>query len=226
MTARLTDVFEPSIRSGINKIYTSMPCRVDTVTYTDSGIFLSVTGLTQLTLPSGYVVDSPTIENVPVLLPSAGGAVISLPVAVNDTVLVNFTMRTLEDWLNGDGRAVATTPNISHSINNATAILGLYAKKDPRNPYKDLTKDAVEIRYKNTSIKLTGDDITISSSGKVHIDSDDIQLSEGTEKAVLGESLKTWLNAHTHPVVSLGSPTSTPTVPATDLILSSKTTLE
>lgn len=235
----MTDYINAENSKQTARIYTSLPCRVLETRFTDSGVFLKVKPETLLTLEDGYTLPAPVIENVPVLFPSAGGAVISLPVSVGDTVLCNFTMRTLENWLNGGGKPTSTTPNINHSISNAVAILGLYAKEDTRNPYKGVKDEQVEIRYKGIKIILKDGEVTIESDDKVVVNAQTVELAGDTQSAVLGDTLNTWLaqikdvfDNHQHTYISAaGTPTPTtmlptpPTFPTVPDILSDKVKL-
>ena len=83
-----------------------------------------------------------------------------------------------------------------------------------------LNADEIDIKHKN------GTGVVMDSSGGVTIFSDNIKLSSDatTQKAVLGDLLKTWLDTHTH-TGNLGYPTSQPNTPLPDSTLSKKITL-
>lgn len=80
----------------------------------------------------------------------------------------------------------------------------------------------IEIESKNdlniktsgkTTIDSTGD-ITINSSGKIEMTSTGVvNINGSSEPLIKGNAFETLYNAHTHPVVSVGSPTGAPVVP-------------
>jgi uncharacterized protein involved in type VI secretion and phage assembly len=87
----------------------------------------------------------------------------------------------------------------------------------------------------NKEIRITtaeGGNVTVTATGeiklsakKVTVEADSIDLGGGaTQRAVLGDLVKTAFDSHTHPTPQ--GPSSVPTVPLPDGVLSSKVTVE
>jgi len=82
--------------------------------------------------------------------------------------------------------------------------------------FEDPKRSQQKIKYKNKSLDIGVDNIKLSGD-QLEILSKQIKMLAGTEAFVLGTaldsflgSLMTWLSAHTHNAISLGSPTSPP----------------
>lgn len=71
--------------------------------------------------------DMPLIQNIPVIHPSAGKAMISFPVQVGDIVALMFCSKDIDNFTMGDGSGTQEpSSTTSHSYNDCYAILGLY----------------------------------------------------------------------------------------------------
>lgn len=84
----------------------------------------------------------PIINNVPVMHPRSGTAMIRLPIAKGDLVTLVFSDRSIEQWVQGAGEAKYTDDTRQHHLSDAYAIPGGYPKgkqKTAANP------DALEI---------------------------------------------------------------------------------
>lgn len=102
----------------------------------------------------------PIIEDVPVLWPRTADFIIHAPLAKGDGVLLLFSDRSLEGFLNANsGRTVDAPDNRKHSLSDAIAIPGLYGFKNV-NPSSGFNQ--VEIIYKDAAI-------VIEENGRVDI---------------------------------------------------------
>lgn len=83
----------------------------------------------------GKLLDYPMLTDVPVLFPRGSKAIILLPIAVGDTVLLCFNDRDMDTWWSSG--AVASPPNSSrmHSLSDAIAIPGLNSAANPINDW-------------------------------------------------------------------------------------------
>lgn len=75
----------------------------------------------------------PVVPNCPVQFPTAGGFVITFPVAVGDTGLLVFSQASLDRWQSGDGSEVSD-PGFDHrhNITDGIFIPGVRAAGAPR----------------------------------------------------------------------------------------------
>lgn len=73
----------------------------------------------------GELADSPMIYKVPVAFPRAGESFIAMPIKKGHTVLLVFSDRSMEKWLNS-GTSVDPEDTRAHHISDAIAIPGCY----------------------------------------------------------------------------------------------------
>ena len=151
------------------------------------------------------------IYNVPIIMLGGGGSLISVPVSVDDTVLLVFSMKDIASWKKGDGAYKVAETTRLHNINDAIAIPGLYTNNNTLAP----DSDDVVIKYKSSEVRLKKSDEVVIKSPKVIVDhTDAIELGKGAASpVVLGDLFKTWLVAHTH---GTGTGPSSPPIQAFD----------
>ena len=114
-------------------------------------------------MSDGVSLTSPTLYNVPIVFPSAGGGLLSFPVEAGDTVKLEFSMLNIESWLDGDGESVVAPTRRTHDINDAIATVGLYTKTSHLNP----NPDDVELKFKGNTILLRQNgDVEIETASK------------------------------------------------------------
>ena len=136
----------------------------------------------------------PVIPRVPVVFPGANGFRVTFPIAVGDTVLLVFSDRSLDVWLD-QGRVVDPNDPRTHSLADAIAIPGLRSYK---SPLLDAPTDAMSI----------GSD---TSGAVIEIDDSEIRAG-GTEKLSLRDELndlRDFVYDHVHPTPSGASSAAT-----------------
>jgi hypothetical protein len=115
----------------------------------------------------GVTIPPPIIENVPVVFPRAGGASLTMPVNIGDTVLALFADRNIENWLNGGGIQEPKARGM-HSLNDAIAIAGLIpfvAGSLAEN------NEDVLLTYQNAKVRLKqSGEVQVQSNVQVLID--------------------------------------------------------
>ena len=189
------------INDTLDWTYTSLPASV--ITYDEKTQTATVQPLINYTWEDGVVHEDPPIEDVPIIFPSAGGGMISFPVAVGDTVLLQFCMRAIGDWVEGDGSASTPLENRTHELSDAVAIPGLYPKRNTLEPDPD-----------NVEIKFKGNKITLKTNGDVVIEAGKIELGAGaSESVILGDAFKAIFDTHVHGAA--GTPPVVPLPPST-----------
>jgi hypothetical protein len=112
--------------------------------------------------------DYPVISSVPIIMPSSGGAYITMPVQVGDSCIVFFADKDISNWLNGLSNQKPETKRI-HSLSDAVAIMGLhqFTKPIPIENNVDLN-----IHHANTTIKIKENgDVEINSKNHIKLTS-------------------------------------------------------
>jgi hypothetical protein len=159
------DIFVRLFNHNLNSsIYTSIPAGVVSVSTFEAEQTVDVKPLINKTYDDGVILALPNILAVPVVFPSAGGGALTFPISVGDTVLLVFSMRSMDEWLEGEGFSVTPVDLRTHYLNDAVAIPGLYTKKSHLKPN---TTD-VELKFKEQSIRLaaSGDMVLSQANGK------------------------------------------------------------
>jgi len=176
----------------------------------------------------GEVVILPIIHNVPVIHPSSGGASITFPVNIGDTVLLVFSERSLEEWLNVGGEVSPDDPrqndltdaiahlglnpfSVASSAENNTDLLIKYdGSKIKLKPSGVIDINATEANITANNVNITGDvDVTgdVTISGK--LTAENVEATSGLvgQTALIGGKD---FATHTHPGVTSGTGTTGP----------------
>jgi hypothetical protein len=209
-TPNIYEVVKAGLDSALTELHTAMP-----------GIVRKYDAATQLAdvqpsiqrrfrKPDGTegTRDFPVIVNVPVAFPRAGGFFLSFPVAVGDFVLLVFSERSIDQWLEKGGiqDPIVTT---LHDLSDAIAIPGVYPKggklASAHAQHMVLGPDsasAPRAYFKTNEIALGGESpsefVALATLVKTELD-----------------KIHTWALVHMHPTAAPGVPSPpTPTVPA------------
>ena len=142
----------------------------------------------------GESVKFPYLQDVPVVLPSGGGASITFPVAVGDTVLVVFCKQSIARFLAGNIEPHDTEDRMLFGNNNAVCFPSLYPERNTVKPHPD----NFELKFKDfiisvdpdsnilikTSSNLTvevGGDLNATVTGSANITADGITLNSSSD---------------------------------------------
>jgi hypothetical protein len=111
----------------------------------------------------GVILELPPILDVPVQFPSAGGGIMSFPIKKGDTVLLVFSMHSLDEWMEGkaaDTGSITPADRRMYNLNDAIAIPGVYTKHTNLSP--NITD--TELKFNELSIKLEeAGDVSVSN---------------------------------------------------------------
>ena len=127
-------------------------------------------------------VDLPVVEEVPIMIPSAGGFAVTLPIKSGDPCVLMFADRDIENFLisgkpenPGKAQGEETTAPRSHHLTDAICFPGIIA--DPQ-VLPDYALDAIEMRDApgENKIRLTSSGIEILTSGKLKIDASGVEV--------------------------------------------------
>lgn len=199
------------IESRMLDIHTSFPAKV--VRYDKSKQQADVQPCLKQAFKDGTTIAMPVINNVPVMHPRAGDAIIHLPVAVGSIVTVIIGERSLDRW-KSQGGMVDPGDFRKHDLSDAMAYPGGYPFSDPAT-VTDGT--AVEIHYQ-------GSVLAINSNGTITLKGSTINLSDynPSDFVALASKVLTELNAivsshntHFHTSAAPGNPTTPPVTPMT-----------
>lgn len=149
--------------------------------------------------------DSDLIGEVPVATLQSSDYFLRVPLKKGDVVVVLFASRSIDGVMHGDPDQDGDR---THDINDAIIVGGINLFADPlptANP-----DDLVMGKKDGTSRVIIGKDgdVTVEASGKIY-------LGDGAGHPLpLGDSLKAWLDGHTHTAPADGGATSAPTSPS------------
>lgn len=210
----LGDVIRHVTETRLRDVHTALPGRVEK--YDPSTGKADVKPLVKRMFSDGTEQELPVVPNVPVLWPRTANAILHLPLAKGDGVLLVCSEKPLDLWLSSKmGRVVSPKDRRVFSLTDAVAIPGLWPFTEKTNVDDD---SAVELRHKRTVI-------TIRENGEVEINAgnNDVYIVGGNVllgaqgdvmKRLINETLVTLFNSHTHSGVTSGSAvTGVPTVP-------------
>lgn len=187
-------------------IYTNIPAIVVGISKFESEQVVDVQPCISRVYTDGVVIEPPVIRDAPVVFPSGGGGLMSFPIKAGDNVLVCFSMRSLDEWIEGSGSLATPQATRYCSMNDAIAIPCLYTKSSNLTP----NKDDVEIKFNDLSFKLElGGDISLANpsySLKLKANGD-VLHSSGAKITAAGDFVSATgisLNSHVHGGVQTG----------------------
>lgn len=185
-------------------------------------VVIAAKELFQLNLPAGssgitmrtVSANLPILQDVPIVIPSAGGWSLTLPIAIDDECLVVLCDTALDAWLQSGGIDNEPFSLRRHDLSDGVAIFGLRSKPRALAEYStisaqlrsddgsviiDLASDGVTVTSPAVTVNCSGDatisaasvdiecsgDASISASGKVQITANEVDVT-GSSKVQLG----------------------------------------
>jgi hypothetical protein len=236
----LVDIILSHIQSNNKRLYTSLPAVVDKF-YPDTNS-IDATILVSDTIGIDNIIASGKVVNVPVQFPSGGSFKQGWKLVKGDNVLLNFTMRSLDEYHNSKGKKpLKMSRKRYHNVSDCFATVGAFPKEAPviSSKYAGQTfledkGTAIVFNENGTGLEIISDkDVVINTTGDVRIKGNlivegDITATGGNIEATIvmndlipvGGSVvantllplpaRVPLETHTHPVISIGSPTGVP----------------
>ena len=195
------------IAAELADVHTCLPGVI--VSY--DGQFAAVRPALDKQLANGEILAAPQIARVPVCWPcgdvSGGQALISVPLRAGDNVLLHFSERALDDWLNGTDGAPGDPRQFDLSDAFATPMM-----RPGTVPAADL--DSLTLRYGAGALRISLEG-RISIVAPAGFDIDSPLTSTTGNMNILGTTVGAGvnLNTHTHTGVDTGPGTSGPPVP-------------
>lgn len=175
-----------AMEGQLSSLWTAMPAIVQKVDYTKRTCEVQPTiqGRVQDSNGEFQFVNLPLLVDVPIVMPSAGGFTLSLPIKSGDEVLIIFASRCIDSWWQSGGVGQPMELRM-HDLSDGFAIPGprslptstpLHSTnarltKDDGSVYVELTENKVNIKAP-TEIKVEAPLVTVQSA--------DIQLKGNT----------------------------------------------
>lgn len=156
-------------------ISTAIPAVIISMPRFSSQQVVSVRPLINRVFEDGTDITCADVYDVPVAFPTGGGGIMTFPLVVGDTVLLVYSMRSLDEWMDSDGSTQTPIDNRHFHRTDAIAIPGIYTRSTSLAP----SPTDVEIKFKNMNIIMQPDDtltlksnassITLAPSGDINI---------------------------------------------------------
>jgi hypothetical protein len=182
----ISDTIDKRILRELSNVYTATPGRIES--YNPRMRKASVKPMIRKKFNNGEILELPVVDNVPVQFPMGTDAGLRFPLKRNDTCLLVFGMRSLDEWLTRGG---IITPDDSRKfdLSDAICIPGLF-------PFSKL------------QLQNNDDCYLFNDSGKIVIN-DDGKIALGNDKAELLEIIDKLLDALTSAICVPGGSLST-----------------
>lgn len=155
----------------LSSVWTALPGIIQKVDYEKRTCEVqpSIQGRTQNSDGSYQFVNLPLLVDVPIVMPSAGGFTLSLPIKADDEVLVVFASRCIDSWWQSGGVGIPMEHRM-HDLSDGFAIPGprSQAKTTPLHATNArLTSDdgATYVELTPTTIKMKA--VTITAEGNL-----------------------------------------------------------
>lgn len=201
----LQELLNASFTSGMNNVYTAIPCIVVSVD-DPAGQIVSIQPTVNQRLKDGTVRERTVIRGVPVAYLTSDKSGMTFPLNAGVTTgMAIFSMRSMETWKSGNGKPV--TPNNFAKFDKSDAVFypGLTPPGTaPNNPAKhffthstdDLvvfhnlgTANEIELRLRadgsfvlNTNdkpVEVNGSDITVNASNTITLNAPQMAIDVG-----------------------------------------------
>lgn len=192
----LADVIRAFVREGAADLHVSIPAKVVRVDLAKGQ--LDAKPLVKDVF-EGQAVSVPVITNVPIMWPGAGGFRLTFPLAVEDVVLLVFSDRSLDLWLEKGGEVDPGDPR-RHALSDAIAIPGLRSFSSPWSG-------------------AAADGVTLGKDGGTF---QPAALGQDVRDEL--DDLRSKFASHTHPVPAAGLVSASPGSPVTGAAVASATT--
>jgi hypothetical protein len=155
-------------------------------------------------IPTDEPLASPQIVEVPVVWPSSGGgkASFTMPLQPGDGMLLNFSQRSMENWL--DGKMDTVDDPRQHDLSDCVAIPGCAPGGIVAH-----NKDVV-LKFNASEVRITPEDtITIgNANGNITIDKDGNMTLKAQTIHIDTPPKKFQLEIHVHMNVATGTANS------------------
>jgi len=146
----------------LSNLWTAMPGIVKAVDFSTMTLSVQPAIQGEVTDENGQVtfVNLPLLIFVPIVFPSAGGFTLTLPIQINDEVLVVWASRCIDAWWQSGGIQKAMESRM-HDLSDGFALPGIHSKP---NVISGISTTAAQLRNNAGNAY-----VEISSDGKVKL---------------------------------------------------------
>jgi hypothetical protein len=159
LRGRLPEAVAQAAQAESQSVYTSLPGRI--VSFDPATQTATVKPLYKAKF-NGVATEMPELLDVPVMVPRAGGAILTFPIKPGDGVMLQFMSRNADLWFGDGGEQEAFSARIN-DLSDAVAIPGL--EPGPR-VIPNYNADSFELRNEDGTTK-----IEITPDGKIAFES-------------------------------------------------------
>jgi len=184
----ISQLISNAIAKELVDVHTCLPGRIESFD-PSTGLAKVVPMLRRKYVDEDSAVELPVISGVPVLFYRAGDSWVKIPVAAGDYVLLVFSERSLDLWIERGGSIDPEDP-AKFSLNDAVAYPGIYPKPAAMVPKCPST--SLEIVNGDSLIEITSGGRVNVTATKVVVTSSDINLGDESGSAL---ALKSDLSA-------------------------------
>lgn len=148
---------ENMAKQKISEIHTAMPGKI--ISFDASTCTATVKPTLMYYTADDDILEYPLITGVPVFMPRAGSAQITYPVKADDSCLIVFSERSIDEWL-GKGSTDNHDPR-QYDLTDGFAFVGMF-------PTQSINQDNVELINGGTKVSVTPSN-TVNIIGNVNV---------------------------------------------------------
>lgn len=154
----LSDIINTSIWNILSEVNTLLPGKI--VSIDINKCKATVKPLIKKRFTNGQVLAIEPIPNVPVIFQRTKNGHSYIPIEKGDFCLLGFMQRSIDNWVSSGGD-IDPDDNRKFDLSDCIALPGLFPFTENFVPS---ATNSAEFKYKNTSLKLTGNKIRLGSS--------------------------------------------------------------
>lgn len=167
----ITELLNIIISNKIAEMHICMPAKV--ISYDFATRKASVQPSLNQKYSDDEILVLPVIHNVPVMQPASGGASVNFPVKPDDNVLLIFSERSLEQWLQ-DGKQSTPDDPRQNNLTDAVAHIGL----NPFNvPSAAENNDDLLIAYDGSKIRFKPSGVVEAEASQIDLIADNVNIT-------------------------------------------------
>lgn len=157
----LSEVILAALEDQTSLLHTTMPGRVESYDAATQSASVQPLIKREYDDEDGHHVETlPVVKDVPVAFPGAGAWRLTFPLAVGDTVLIVWTMASLERWLRTGGLVEPGDPR-HHSASDAIVYPGV---RDYAHALSGVSSSSLVLGNASVHVEVTGSEVKAGGS--------------------------------------------------------------